>query len=334
MVPLWRSDLDDYPTAGAFSPDGSLFAIGTSAGRLIVLDAATGEHRWSARPNPGGVLGVTASARRFATSGQDGTAKLYDLAGKQLAELPGTSGWSEHVAFAPDGRGLATASGKHVRIWNEDGMPLLETQAHPSTVAAVQWSRTGTELATCCYGGAYIWEVERGSNPKHLPFKGSLISLAWSPDNRVIACGSQDCSVHFWRMSSGNDSEMTGYPFKPKALAWDANSTMLATGGDAKITVWNFSGKGPEGTAPIQLSAHKAQVTQLAFNPRKAILVSGAQDMGVIVWEPRKGTQPVTLGFVGDSIEVLLWSPRAHQFVTADASGSVTAWPAPLCQPA
>ncbi len=27
----------------------------------------------------------------------------------------------------------------------------------------------------------------------------SLVSLAWSPDEKIVACGSQDCSVHFWR---------------------------------------------------------------------------------------------------------------------------------------
>jgi len=330
LFPMWTSAIGEYPTAAAFSSDATVCAIGTSEGELLVLDSATGKQRWRASSNPGGVLHVAASSRQIAACGQDGKATLFDVNGKVLAELPGSSAWVEHVAFAPDGKRLATASGKHVRIWNEDGSPFLETQAHPSTVTGLQWSRTGRELATTCYGGAYVWPIEQGSNPRHLPFKGSLISLAWSPDNKVIACASQDCSVHFWRLSSGQDSEMSGYPFKPKALAWDANSSMLATGGDKSICVWNFSGKGPEGTAPIQLSAHKAQVTLLAWSPRKAVLASGAQDMGLICWEPRKGTEPVAFGFVKDSIEALLWSPGAGQLVTADASCTVTAWPTPV----
>ena len=32
------------------------------------------------------------------------------------------------------------------------------------------------------------------------------------PDGDIVACGSQDNSVHFWRRSTGMDAEMTGYP--------------------------------------------------------------------------------------------------------------------------
>lgn len=326
LEPAWKAVFDEYPTAVAFSPDGGLCAVGTSSGELYALDPSTGRLRFRSHANARGVLAVDVSERLIASSGQNGKTALFDHQGNRRGELPGNSAWVEHVAFSPDGRKVATASGKFVRIWNEDGTPHLETQAHASTVTALQWNRRGTEVATTCYGGAYIWKVESGANPRHLPFKGSLVSLAWSPNEHVVACGSQDCSVHFWRLKSGHDSEMTGYPFKPKALAWDSNSSMLATGGDAGICVWDFGGKGPEGTAPIQLDAHKAQVIALAFNPRKGILASGAQDMGIILWEPRKGTDPLAFGFVNDSIEALVWNPRTNQVVTADASGAVTAW--------
>jgi WD40 repeat protein len=97
----------------------------------------------------------------------------------------------------------------------------------------------------------------------------SLAGAHACSDAKVIACGSQDASVHFWRLKSGKDSEMTGYPFKPKALAWDRESKLLATAGDAKVTVWDFRGKGPEGSRPIQLESHKGVCTRLAFSPRK-----------------------------------------------------------------
>jgi len=64
-------------------------------------------------------------------------------------------------------------------------------------------------------------------------------------------------TAHFWRLGSGRASEMTGYPFEPEAIAWDARSSMLATGGDATICIWEFSGNGPEGTRFIQPAAHR-----------------------------------------------------------------------------
>lgn len=325
----WRFAAGDYPTALALSKAGDLVAVGTGGGALILLESSTGKELWRRDAHSGGVLSVSLGSRAIASSGQDGKTRTFSFSGEPLHELPGNTPWVEHVAWSPDGSKLATASGKFVRIWNEDGTPFLETQAHASTVTALQWSRRGSELATTCYGGAYVWKIGVGANPKLLPFKGSLISLAWSPDEKVVACGSQDCSVHFWRLTTGQDSEMTGYPFKPKALAWDANSSMLATGGDATICVWNFSGKGPEGTAPIQLPSHKAQVTSLAFHPRKAILASLAQDMGVIVWEPRKGTEPIAFAFTDDTPEALVWHPQESRVITTDVAGTVVSWSLP-----
>jgi WD40 repeat protein len=321
--------LGDFVTAIAFSPEGSLLVAGTGSGELVALDPDSGRTRWRVDANRGGVLDVAVSRRLVASSGQDGKTLLFDHAGAKRSELPGSASWVEHVAFAPDGKRLATAAGKHVRLWSEDGQPLLETQAHPSTVTALQWSKGGSELATTCYGGVYLWPFAPGANPRHLPFKGSLLSIAWSPDEKVIACASQDCSVHFWRLDSGRDSEMSGYPFKPKALAWDVRSTMLATGGDATICVWDFAGKGPEGSAPIQLATHKAEVVALAFHPRKAILASGSQDTGVALWEPRRSTQPIAFAFLDDAVEALAWSPKAPMLVGTDGDGSIVAWTVP-----
>lgn len=329
LTSLWTASIDDYPTAVTYTPDGTLCAVGTSGGELVVVDSATGKVQWRAPAHPGGLLGVTASDRLFATCGQDGRALLFDHHGVVRAELPGAAPWVEHVAFSPDGRRLATASGKLVRVWNDDGSPDRESPAHPSTVTAMCWSRSGASLASTCYGGAYLWDVKGEAAARHLPFKGSLISVAWSPDERVIACGSQDCSVHFWRLPHGKDSEMTGYPFKPKALAWDARSSLLATGGDASICLWDFAGRGPEGTAPIVLESHLGQVTALAFHPRSAVLVSCAQDMGLIVWEPRRSRQPIGFCFVDDTLEALVWNPDGRTFVTADASGALHAWQPP-----
>lgn len=328
----WQVALDNYPTAMAFTPEGDRIVVGTGGGELVLVDSQTGAELWRKIAHPGGVLSVAMSAERIASSGQDGVARIFSQSGDCLHTLPGNpSGapWVEHVRWSPDGQRLATAAGKLGRIWNHDGTPFLETHVHESTITALQWSRTGSELATACYGGAYLWKVESGANPRHLPFRGSLISLAWSPDEKVVACGSQDCSVHFWRLNNGKDSEMTGFPFKPKALAWDANSSMLATGGDATVCVWDFAGKGPEGSRPIQLASHKAHVTQLMFHSRKALLASAAEDMGIIVWEPRKGVAPVGFAFLEDTPALLQWHPRELCVVAADESGKIVCWRIP-----
>jgi len=227
------------------------------------------------------------------------------------------------VVVAPRGDRFATAAGKTARLWTARGEPLFETEPHESTVAAIAFGATGDELATCCYGGVHLWTVREGAKARHLAWKGSLIAMAWSLGGKTIACASQDNSIHFWRLPSGADSEMRGYPFKPKAIAFDAQGKLLATGGDAQICCWDFMGRGPEGSKPIVLESHRAQITQLAFHPRRGLLASAAQDTGVIVWEPRRTKKPVRYGFSEDAASGLAWSPDGSHLAVVDGSGRV-----------
>jgi hypothetical protein len=57
------------------------------------------------------------------------------------------------------------------------------------------------------------------------------------------------------------------------------------------------------------------------------VLVSGAQDTGVIVWEPRRSKGPVAFSFLDDFVTDVVFHPREHLVFAADASGTVAAIP-------
>lgn len=329
LRPRFRRAAGDYVIALEVAGGGRLCLAGLGDGRVLGIDLGTGEEVFAVAAHAGGVLGVSPSpdGRFFATCGQEASAKLWTTQGELVRELPGGGGaWVEHVAWARAGGRLATASGKRVRVWTSEGEPIVETEPLASTVTGLAWRADGTGLAATCYGGVHILPFVPGAKARHLAWKGSLISVAWSPDAKVIACGSQDCSVHFWRLASGNDSQMSGYPWKPKALSWDHESKLLATSGEAVVTVWDFRGKGPEGTRPIQLEGHQGVCTALAFGPKTGVLASGSQDTSVLLWEPRRGSRPTRFGFLEDEVTCLSWHPEQDTLVAGDASGTVCAW--------
>ena len=119
-----------------------------------------------------------------------------------------------------------------------------------------------------------------------LAWQGSLLLARVTPDGRWVASGNQDASVHVWRLWSGEDAEMAGYPEKVDTQAFDCTSRWMANGGTTEVHLWDFSGKGPMGRSPRTLPGHDAQLSALAWQPTGDLLASAGREGGVAVWSP------------------------------------------------
>ncbi len=331
LRPGWSAEVGDYAIAGGWTPRGEALVVGDAAGGVYAFDGKSGATIWAQREaHEGGVLALAMQPNRaaFATAGQDGRVLVWSAAdGRIIQTIDLGSGWVENVAWSPDGQSLAASCSREVHAYGADGTEIRRFHTHPSTVSAVAWSGA-EELATACYGRVTFFDASTGTVRQKLEWKGSLVSMALSPDGDVVACGSQDNSVHFWRRSTEQDSMMSGYPGKPSALAFNDSGTLLATGGGDAITVWSFQGKGPEGTRPGVLELHFGAVTTLAFARGGRRLASGARDGAVVVWSLGRNGQgdPVGIAPVADVVGAVYWRPDGRALAALDAKGGATAW--------
>lgn len=331
LRPGWSAEVDDYVRAGGWSMDGKVLSVGDASGGVFAMEGTSGRRLWT-QPDAhrGGVLAVAAHPRRLlvATAGEDGRLLIWDGAeGTLRNELTVGNAWVEHLAWSPEGNWIAAASGRTVRVWRGDGTVVGESASHASTVSALAWSME-SEVATACYGAVRFFGVPSLDEAQHLKWKGSLVSLALTPGGAVVACGSQDRTVHFWRRATGEDAMMSGYPSKPATLCFDASGTLLATGGGNDVTVWSFDGDGPEGTLPGVHQLHVGSISSLSFAHRGLRLASGGKDSGVVVWQldAQGGGQPVGTAFAGSAVERIVWRPDDRALCALDASGRVTTW--------
>ena len=327
----WSAAVDDYAIAGGWTHRGEALVVADAAGGVYAFDGKSGKSAWAGHgAHDGGALAMAIhpSGNTFATAGQDGRVLVWDVAegrAKQAIDL-GT-GWVDNVAWSPDGKWLAASCSRQVRAYGADGREAWRSDDHPSTVSAIAWSGAG-ELATACYSRVAFFDASTGKLRQKLEWKGSLVSMVLSPDGDIVACGSQDNSVHFWRRSTEQDSMMSGYPGKPSALAFDDAGTLLATGGGDRVTVWSFLGGGPEGTHPGFLDLHVQPVTTLAFARRALRLASGGRDGAVVVWSLRMNGEgdPIGAAVVPDVVAELYWRPDGRALAALDAQGGVTVW--------
>ncbi|MBL8151234.1 MAG: WD40 repeat domain-containing protein, partial [Blastocatellia bacterium] len=265
----------------------------------------------------------------FASSGQDGKVKLWDIElGKESLSLDAGADWVESIAWSPFENYLATAAGRKLCIWKPDGTLVQKYPDHPSTITSIAWrppaaEKKGLLLASSAYGGIYFWNPNKPEHIGNFKWKGSILVISWSPYGEHIATGDQDSTVHFWYVKTGIDLQMWGYPTKVRELSWDYTGRYLATGGAPEVTVWDCAGRGPEGTKPLRLIAHDGFLTMLAFQHTGTILASCGTDGRIVLWQPTRSQKPYSQQVAETSVSKIAWSPNDRYLAAGQESGAV-----------
>jgi len=326
----WDGMLSDHIIALSWSPDGFLIAAASVSGPVAIIDSVSGKlhHIIS-----GHGFGTTSIAwidnSTLASAGQDGLVRFWDVAsgGEKLA-LDAGAKWVERLAASPCGSYLASASGKKVRLWDKKGTHIHDYPDQASTITDIVWGPSRLELTSSAYGGIRVWSPSKKEPVREFNWKGSVLRLAWSPDGKYLATGDQDSTVHFWIGATGQDLQMFGYPMKVRELAWDRDSRFLATGGGSQVTVWDCSGKGPEGSTPLQLNGHdeSANVNVLAYQRNGNLLVSGGGDGKVLVWCPVECARKKTGLKMGGGITQAVWSQDDSHIAVGSDLGEVAVY--------
>lgn len=323
--------LDDFVLGVAWAPDSRRLAVLGGEGRVFAVGfdgealaaRAVGEHMLG-----GCALSWQPKSTRFATSGQDGAIALWDAeSGGELKRWRPATAWSDALAFSPGGAWLASSAGKVVSVWNAEGELLQRFEPLPAAVNALGWDRPGRDLAAATHGGMHVFRVEPPRfTRREYRWDATCLTVAFSPNGKVLATGMHDGSVHFWYLATGRDSQMRGYPGKVALTAWSSNSRLLATPAANDVVIWDFGGRGPEGTRPIQLQGHTDRIEALQFQPAGQYLVTGGRDWRVSLWQPGRSEQPLDAQLADSEVTALQWSPDGRHVAVGERSGRLSVY--------
>jgi len=126
--------------------------------------------------------------------------------------------------------------------------------------------------------------------------------------------------------ASGTHSQMQGYDSKLIATEWSGNGRFLATAtatGDS-IVVWEFGGRGPEGTEPQQLRSHSDRISRLCCRPGGPWLVSAAHDRRLLLWRLGGSDTPQDAHLLCDECTLLRFSHDGARLAVGDGRGGLS----------
>ncbi|KAK6525997.1 hypothetical protein TWF281_011038 [Arthrobotrys megalospora] len=227
VAEAWDIDINDAANCkrlgGIVSPhstadlslDGKLLAYGTP-GRvdLYDLDAREPDGDENDGESSGDwivIMSFSTDGARLASGSYRGEIALWDPAsGARLRTLK-ENGHTETVlsiAFSPDGTRLVSGSFDHtIKVWDPISGILLGTFECNSPVRAVVFSPNGQQVASIDQEATVqVWDLSYKSEPTlTIKSKGAAgsFSVAYSPDNKILASALGHNLIHLWDPVSG-----------------------------------------------------------------------------------------------------------------------------------
>ena len=226
-VKVWDAEQSDEPIAEftetdpvrliwniAFAPTGDLLAVGSREGTIYLYDLKRNEKLKSLTGHTDFVWSVSFSpdGKRLVSSSSDKASRLWDVeSGEQIGTFPlDKSRTLMGVAFSPCSSVIATGMFGGLRLWCAETLTTLLEIPQPQTQKpyALAFSPCGKYLASGTWWrreegvekmAIRLWDVATGENIH--TFWGhttDVQSLAFSPDNTLLASGSHDCTILLW----------------------------------------------------------------------------------------------------------------------------------------
>ena len=241
-----------------YSPDGKTIA---SAGNNILLWNADTGAQIRMLTGETGAIAFSPDSRMLASRGYR-TVLIWDVnAGARVRTLEANPGWTNSVAYSPDGETIAGGSEYGaIQIWSAETGALLRTlEGHTKAVGTLAFSPDSRALVSGSYDHTVkVWDAKTGALTAALTDHTERIwSVAFSPDGQSFASSSFN-EIRIWPFAPGATVTIAG---PTGSVAGAFNITIVfseAVAGfkasDINVTngaVTNLTGRGASYTATI-----------------------------------------------------------------------------------
>ncbi len=340
-----------------FSPDGTRLAVGTDVG-VWLYDVEDGKETalFTEGVRQANALAFSQDGKMLASGGLNNpNIQLWDLNTDSKHAIFMSAGSPTTIAISEDNTTLISLDIFSIIRWNVDtgrivsDFPLLnlDTSSKESryreidSYESVVLSEDGSSLATGTREGRIrLWDTTTGI--RRLDLKGyavkghseredrSILTLAFSPDRKIIASGCIDNTVQLWDTEKGTKlATLRGHKGWVTAVSFSADGKTLASGDANKaIKLWDVDTHRER----VTLLGHKNTICALTFIPDMAphysgCLASGSSDGTIRFWDLKNGEELVTFtsGHT-ESVKSVAFSEDGTKLSTVAFNGIVGVW--------
>ncbi|MGD1808859.1 AAA-like domain-containing protein [Dapis sp. BLCC M126] len=217
---------------------------------------------------------------------------------------------------------LKSASSKTLFLAGQDFEALLEALRAAKILQSLSKSiRTKADaemLVVTALHQAVYGVKERNRLEGH---KDGVNSVCFSPDGKIIASASRDCTIKLWSSGGKLLETLTGHGSRVRDISFSSDSQIIVSGSDDEtIKVWSISGQQLQ-----TLTGHSKPITTVSFSPDSKIIVSGSDDKTIKVWS-LMGEELQTLTGHTYAVRKVSFSPNGEIIASGSDDGSIKIW--------
>jgi WD40 repeat protein len=263
----------------AFSPDGkqlasTSYAIGSKQTPIEFWDISSSvpSRKLDINPHFASSLVFSPTGEQLISSNLDGIIDFWNVQTSQKERTIKTNLPIRDLAISPDGNILIAngttsldlaSSYQVIKLWNvKTGKVIRTLQEHQDLVHEVTFSPDGSKIAIAANDFATLWDVKSGklihtlkghlssvpddpSDPQDntITVQLEVQSIAFSPDGKLVATGSQDNTIKIWDVDSGKELyTLRGHSCSVTSVAFSPDGQILVSGGNDKtVKAWKVS---------------------------------------------------------------------------------------------
>lgn len=316
-----------------FSPDGKILATADGTGIVHLWDTDTGEHQHQLKSQEGIVKIVFGSdGATFAMLGSSGSVKLWDaLTWVEKSEFKNILNYAAQgiygVTISPDSFNIL-AGHQHGLVSIFD--PFSNTKKHEfeeleGMVTEVAFSSGDQLVAGADFSSLCWWDTESEELKHIISEKLYVTAITFSPDDSLIASGSQLGDILLWDVSTGEQQqEMKGHTAKVIDIAFSSDLRTVASASvDGSVRIWDvFSGK-----ALHVFDGHFGNFTCLDVSPDGSKVVAPTHDRTVCLWDVETGKLDTTFNKEGFyAVAEVAFNPTNNMIATASYGKFISMW--------